>query len=681
MESIFRIHGDNIVECERVAKIIIDVIKPYNQKTYLISPSTIAIQFTFKVQEHVFSWQLQLLPGFNKSGRRRWEGNIFDSLRANGSFLEETPDAIITKIENDQETILCAIEFCSALQAGNQAWQRSGRAFSTGRTGCPYLYIVDFVKYELDSHTRERKALRFPNPAVPYSYISFSQQTGCFIAQVYVKSEEFDKARDKSLINFDEHNFADHELALYIFKTMLGIDTTQEKEVILQKNLNVVRFLAQSSRPNTNFTAAQWQELYNSHENIISYSLHKSSFNFHKTITEKGHHGKSTEMLDLIDIYSVGLASRDLPFGIIPASNRAHFAEKLLALYSSFDHNVIKKIGSGSKNLIICLIKGFKPHGDDNRPDRGILPFAVMLAGTNVEIMTYLYGPLVEDNYYKLINNPKQLAASNGLWKSILSLSDYVALDVPILSSVEYDREVLLDTCTLKQYYTKIESVSNGLRSFAFSPIPRELHEDDVDTGIHYMFAHLLKQNCFEGMCNPPGGDWSGMSLLEENGFEVRWLSLPRVSNAVNGKRPDHVLEIYNVFQKPVLLAIESKERAVDLEPDVGKELINYISHLMKYTPSVERKNNPSIGNWRFSDETVDASKFVLISAAAYLRSASLPSYNVFNNSQCDMLFVMDPLERGWDVEILCRTENAKKLKYFLYLKIMNFENNTIKIH
>ena len=107
--------------------------------------------------------------------------NIFDTLKANGSFLDETPDAIITKIENDSETILFAVEFCSALQAGNQAWQRSGRAFSTGRAGCPYLYIVDFVKYELDSRTRARKALRFPNPAVPYSYINFTKSTEKFM--------------------------------------------------------------------------------------------------------------------------------------------------------------------------------------------------------------------------------------------------------------------------------------------------------------------------------------------------------------------------------------------------------------------------------------------------------------------------------------------------------------------
>ena len=169
MKRIYRIHGDNIVECERIANLILNEVHPKNKKKTLISPATISENITFSYSGFDFEWELILLPGFNKAGRSRWKGDIFKALRENGSFLDETPDAIITEVNNNSEKIICAIEFCSALQAGNQAWQRSGRAFSTGRTGCPYIYIVDFVKYELDPKTRNRKALRFPNAAVPYS--------------------------------------------------------------------------------------------------------------------------------------------------------------------------------------------------------------------------------------------------------------------------------------------------------------------------------------------------------------------------------------------------------------------------------------------------------------------------------------------------------------------------------
>lgn len=140
--DLFRIHGDNIVECERIADVIIKETHPTSCSISLMSPSTMVFELRFSYANAVINWRLELLPGFNKAGRHRWEGNIFKALKDSGSFLDETPDAIITSVKEGSESILCAIEFCSALQAGNQAWQRSGRAFSTGRTGCPYLYIV-----------------------------------------------------------------------------------------------------------------------------------------------------------------------------------------------------------------------------------------------------------------------------------------------------------------------------------------------------------------------------------------------------------------------------------------------------------------------------------------------------------------------------------------------------------
>lgn len=450
MLRIFRIHGDNIVECERIAKLILGEINPTSIEISLMSPSTVVYNICFGYLGRRFEWQLELLPGFNKAGRRRWESNIFAGLKKSGSFLDETPDAIVTCVENGLETIIYAIEFCSALQAGNQAWQRSGRAFSTGRTGCPYLYIVDFVKYELDARTRERKALRFPNPAVPYSYISFSRESDNFVAQVYIRSEEFNKQFDYSLRNFDEDNFAEAELSRYIVKRMCGFDTTEEEETILQKNLNVVLFLASSSRPTTNFTPAQWQCLYASHQGIVQFSLENSEFSFRKTITTKGHHGNSAKFLDLVESLSVGLASRDLPFGIIPAANRRRLANGIRQLYPTYDNAVLNRIASDHSDLILCIIKGFKPRGDDNRPDRGILPLAAMLASTETEAMTYIYGPVVERNFNALLTNPGRLAASNGFWRAILALSDFVALDVPVLAGHSYDEEVLLDTSALK---------------------------------------------------------------------------------------------------------------------------------------------------------------------------------------------------------------------------------------
>lgn len=669
----YRIHGDNIVECERIANIIIKTLKPNNIYSKLISPSTVALIIEATYLGHEIHWCLELLPGFNKNTKKRWSGNIFDALKEAGSFFDETPDAIISAVEHDtDERILLGIEFCSALQAGNQAWQRSARAFSTGRTGCPYIYIVDFVKYELDNKTRERKSLRFPNAAVPYSYVNYSKNTGSFVAQLYTKSEEFDRSKDSTIKGFDEDDFGSKELGTYIVKKLLGLDTQAEEAAILNKNMNVVQFLAEKSDGAINYTADEWQEIYDLNgEDIVDFAVETKRFIFHKTIAAKSHHGHSEEVVKLIDKLGVGLASRDLPFGIIPAEKRAAFAKRLSVLYPKVDEVVINAIGNDEKHLIIALFKGFKPHGDDNRPDRGLLPLAAMLSATDVDVMTYIYGPMIEANLKLLDSQPLKLADSNGLWRSILALSNFVAIDVPVLARKKYDAESIYDTSAIKSYFANIGVGKTIEAKPCFTATPVNYGEDDVDTGIHYLFTHILGKVCFEGMCNPPGGDWSGFSVIDGN-YENRWLSLPRVSDVVNGKRPDHILEIFGVFDKPLLLSVESKEKSADLETDVGTKLITYIKRLMDYVPSAKRQIYPKPAEWQWGDKKVSFSDFETISAAAYLKKYAEPATAVFTK-KCEILFVMNPImtdkKIGWEIEIIPSTKRSEALKEFILQK------------
>lgn len=193
----FHIHGDNVIECERMIEYIEKGLNGAHVTYSFASPACPQVTMSFPRDDTNQSVKFLLYPGFNKTNGSRWKSDIYEPLKKNGSILDETPDALITRINNSgDEEVLVAIEFCSALQAGNQAWQRSGRAFSTSRSGCPYLYIVDFVKYELDKQTRQRKALRFPNPAVVYSYINHSNNSGVFCTQVYVRAEEFQPSFD-----------------------------------------------------------------------------------------------------------------------------------------------------------------------------------------------------------------------------------------------------------------------------------------------------------------------------------------------------------------------------------------------------------------------------------------------------------------------------------------------------
>lgn len=679
--DIYRIHGDNIVECERILNIILSEIHCNNITKTLLSPSTIIVNLDFNYKAIKNQWHFELLPGFNKAGRARWKSDIFKQLHENGSFLAETPDVIVTKVENETETILCAIEFCSALQAGNQAWQRNGRAFSTGRAGCPYIYIVDFVKYELESSTRERKALRFPNPAVPYSYISFSRASNNFVAQVYVRSEEFDKNADVALQGFNENDFGEVELSQYLVKLLCGLDTSKEQAIILQKNMNIVLFLADKQKnKNSTLSRTQWEQLSKNNNGIIDYSLKNVSFNFKKKISADSNRGKVSNFINLVEKCSIGISSKDFPLGIIPAENRTLFAKGIKTLYPDYDVSIVSKLSNTEKPLLVCIIKGFKPRGDDNRPDRGILPLAGMLLGTDTEVLTYIYGPIIYENYKKLLNHPHQLASTNGFWKSFIALSNYIALDAAILNNDKLNEtQTLIETTKLKEQYTMLPKSFN-LSSKLFPGVVSKYHEDDVDTGIHYIFTNILSRICFEGLCNPPGGDWSGISIIEGN-VEKRWLSLPRVSGDIAGKRPDHVYEIWGVLEKPILLSIESKENSINLESEVGIGLSNYLRYLMRFIPNVERNINETLTGWHRAVDYVNEDSFEIISAAAYLKSTAQDNNSVYQNSKCDMLFIMQPKLVGWNIEISANTPKAKNLREFLIRFISESGNAEISVN
>ena len=533
-----------------------------------------------------------MFPGFNKTSLSRWSSDVYAPIKNAGGYLDETPDAVITHVEAGIEEILLAVEFCSALQAGNQAWQRSGRAASTARSGCPYLYIVDFLKFELNTDTRERKSVRYPNPAIPYSYINYSFKNGIFCSQVYVEAEEFQPSLEPKLNGFDKSNFAEAELSEYIVRRMLFLNTEDIENALLEKCFNVVRFLAKDTNPRKNFTEQDWQCIFEGRADVIDYSIANSAFSCSKSIAQKSAATSTVvQFKDLVKLHSKGICSQDLPMGVIPASETARFVSAFKALYPTL-LETIDGIDT-KRDLVIALIKGFKPRGDDNRPDRGLLPLIAMLGSSSHQLMTFLYGPIINGNLNLLISDPIQLANRNGLWKSILSLSDYVLLDAPILNGSIKSATELIDNRDNKADLLGYE-FKEKLILPSIDPSPRCIQEDDADTALHVLLSKTGTGAGLECMCNPPGGDWSGMSVYSED-HEYRWLSLPRVSHG-EGKRPDHITEYFGVADKPLLLVTESKGKGSDLEENVGDRLIDYVEWLMSYIPSVKRAR--STGNF-----------------------------------------------------------------------------------
>ena len=172
-----RIHGDNIIECERALKLI-----SLAYKGTVIAESKNIFMPSYGIQnEGGKIIEVELLGGHD-----RWNVNFNTELTKYGAPLREATDAYITKVaaDNKTEELLLAIEFCNALPAGNNAWQRNGRAVTCAEIGIPYFYFAEIGGVELDAH-RKVKAPRFPNPIVPFSYLTSAKTLNVVCVPIY----------------------------------------------------------------------------------------------------------------------------------------------------------------------------------------------------------------------------------------------------------------------------------------------------------------------------------------------------------------------------------------------------------------------------------------------------------------------------------------------------------------
>ena len=115
-----RIHGDNIIECERTLELI---KKAYDGRIVLLQSPLYMPKYQLDCDSGRFV--IELL-----SGHGRWGVDVASILQENGGILHEGADSYVTEVARSQEKVIFALEYCSALPAGNNAWQRSGRAIS-----------------------------------------------------------------------------------------------------------------------------------------------------------------------------------------------------------------------------------------------------------------------------------------------------------------------------------------------------------------------------------------------------------------------------------------------------------------------------------------------------------------------------------------------------------------------
>lgn len=266
-----RIHGDNIVECERTLFMINDALG--GCLTLVDSPIFMPI---YKIEVPGLTFHIELL-----SGHGRWGVNIGNHIMENGEILREGADSYISEVKDKEEKFLLAIEYCSALPAGNNAWQRNGRALSSVLAGVPYLFMAELGGVELNG-MREVIAPRKPNPIVPFSYLTTTKDYEQLCTPVYRPHPSITDELD----SFFNEVFGYSEGLKIIRGLLLGENIKDSIGVLAEKSLKLVEILSGEKKRATTLKGKAWKEYLES-DNRANWILKNSEMVWNKKTSDK----------------------------------------------------------------------------------------------------------------------------------------------------------------------------------------------------------------------------------------------------------------------------------------------------------------------------------------------------------------------------------------------------------
>jgi len=138
--------------------------------------------------------------------------------------------------------------------------------------------------------------------------------------------------------------------------------------------------------------------------------------------------------------------------------------------------------------------------------NRGLSPLCRMLLGMDANILAIVYGPGTEYTWNLLSKNPEELCNSNGLFQALFVCCNYILVDSTTCGKkmfVSTKAKFTLQPETITFPYTEKPEVS--------------FFEHDTDCAIHQILSHHEYADIYECFCNPPGGDWSGISFFKGN--------------------------------------------------------------------------------------------------------------------------------------------------------------------
>lgn len=193
-EFAFRVYGDNILECLHFVSWLDDAessgFRTVGQVGALDRP-VIVYEWA---QRAGSTYAFQLCPYYGGTGRQsHWANDPLED-----TFSEKVDVAVTRVLDGGTETKpVLAIEFCDAIQAGNQAWQRFRRAYSAATAGLPYFYVLPIIGWERDSAGITLKGARYQNAQIALGQLTLCSRLGVPSLHVYTSTSWLEYAESE----------------------------------------------------------------------------------------------------------------------------------------------------------------------------------------------------------------------------------------------------------------------------------------------------------------------------------------------------------------------------------------------------------------------------------------------------------------------------------------------------
>ena len=485
IDHVFRIYGDNILECE----LFIDWLNQSTTSEFEQICEKGAIDrpiflYNDKVLNQIFAFQL--CPFFGSKKNNAWNNNPLINI------FSETPDVVIVRIEDNSETdILFAIEFDDAIQAGNQSWQRSRRSLDAAKHKIPYFYILPIIGWEHGKTSLKNP--RFQNAQITIGHLILSDLYKVPSLQIFKESLWSEHASElKYLLPVDYENFSGLssviKFACYLIRLSTDPDKNISKPYFELKNIFIEMHKVASTYVNHNTSVPIFEKhIALSPSNFVvssnilteqilgkknKFSLSNISYDdflkngvlFKKEIQDKTilpdfrinildkinwnnnynfnehqnwlknwdviiKNGEDPKCIALNNKRKIPITYKNTKSESALIGNRQALQKIMKCAYPKLTDDVLNWIFTKSKTLPIFFIPlyGYKPRADDSRPDRGLIPylhasFPKLLKKKNT--MVLVYSKHVPDNWEDLLAND-----SNQLWTAIKEYCGLVIVD------------------------------------------------------------------------------------------------------------------------------------------------------------------------------------------------------------------------------------------------------------